>query len=65
MINIKLEVQNCTECPYFHQTQHYTEDSFELAFDWFCKKADNKKISGYVSWNEEKDIDIPNWCPCK
>lgn len=42
----------------------YTSDSFEMAFDWFCKKADNRKIQGYVEWHEEKKIKIPEWCPC-
>jgi len=58
-----LEIKNCRDCPFLKQERHYTADSFETAFDWFCAKKDNKEIAGYISWNEEKDVEIPKWCP--
>ena len=59
---VNIPITNCSKCPHFKSERYYTEDSFEMAFDWHCKKAD-KKIAGYVEWNEEKDIKIPKWCP--
>lgn len=64
MAKITIEIKNCKECPHFKEERHYTSDSFEMAFDWFCKKKNNKKIAGYVEWHEEKDVKIPDWCPC-
>lgn len=65
MAKIEIEIKTCQECPFFKEERYYTADSFEHAHDWFCKKKKNKKIAGYVSWNEEKDIPIPDWCPVK
>lgn len=70
MTKIALEIDSCKECPFFNRERYYTFDSWELAYDWFCKKEkddDGKdmKISGYVGWNEEKDVKIPAWCPTK
>ena len=58
-----LEMNHCKQCPFLKKERYYTSDSFEHAFDWFCKKKGNKKIAGYVEWNEEKDVIIPDWCP--
>ncbi len=64
-MEIKINIENCKECPHFNAKRKYTSDSFENVFDWLCKKADNKKIAGYVEWYDEKNIKIPEWCPCK
>jgi len=53
------------KCPHFKEERMYTSDSWEMAFNWFCKKANNRKIQGYVEWHEEKKIKIPDWCPAK
>ena len=37
-MEIKIEVKNCNECPHFKEVRVYTADSFEMPFDWFCKK---------------------------
>ena len=58
-----LQIHTCLECPYLKQERYYTEDSWELAHDWFCEKNGSKKIEGYVGWNEEKRVKIPTWCP--
>lgn len=60
-----LEIISCQQCPFFERKRHWTEDSWEEAYDWFCKKKDGEKIAGYVEWNEVKGIEIPNWCPIK
>lgn len=64
-MEIVIEIKNCKGCPHFKEERHYTADSFERAFDWFCGKENNKKIAGYVEWHEEDDIKIPDWCPCR
>jgi len=63
MAKITIEIKNCKECPHFKEERHYTSDSFETAFDWFCKKKKNKKIAGYVEWNDK--IEVPDWCPLR
>ncbi len=65
MPKIILEIDNCKDCPYLIQKRIYSADSYELAHDWLCDKANNQKIEGYVSWNEEKGVKIPTWCPIK
>jgi hypothetical protein len=64
-MEIKINITSCKECPNFDQERIYTSDSWEMAFDWFCKKAGNRKIQGYVERSDEKNIKIPEWCPCK
>ena len=63
MPKIELEINNCKECPFWKEEPYLTEDSFERAHNWFCTKSGNKKIAGYVSWNEEKSVSVPDWCP--
>ena len=62
-MKITLDIKSCKECPHFKETRIYTADSFEMPFDWFCKKKNGKKISGYVEWHDK--IEIPKWCPAK
>ena len=64
-MKIEFDIKSCRECPFFESKRHYTADSWEIAFNWFCKKKNNKKIAGYVEWHEEKNIKIPKWCPIK
>jgi hypothetical protein len=64
-MEIKINIQNCKECPNFEIERMYIADSFETAFNWFCGKADKRKIKGYVEWHEENKIKIPDWCPCR
>lgn len=65
MTTIKIEVQNCQQCPHFKRERYYTGDSWEEAYNWFCGASNNKKIAGYVEWFEGKDIKIPEWCTSK
>jgi hypothetical protein len=65
MAIIQLEIKTCKECPHFEERRMYTADSFEHANDLFCEKENGKKIQGYVEWHEEKDVKIPDWCPCR
>ena len=68
---IQLEVTTCQDCPFLASKRHYTEDSFEMAFDWFCGKSveqndgNPRQIAGYVEWNDVDNIKIPEWCPLK
>lgn len=63
---IQFEISNCKECPFFDKARAYTSDSFEVSYDWFCKRSDDKKIASHVGWSnsEESRVKIPNWCPC-
>ena len=63
MTTIKLEIQDCSQCPFLERKTVYTSDSFERPEDWFCKKNDNKKIAGYVEWHDKTPV--PDWCPIK
>jgi len=63
MAKIVIDIENCKQCPLFYTTNQYSTDGFDRMEDWMCKKA-NKKIRGAVEWHEEKDIKIPDWCPC-
>lgn len=58
---IVLELNTCQECPFFEKNEC---DSW-AKYDWFCSKVDHKKIRGYVSWNEEDKVPVPEWCPIK
>lgn len=62
-MKIQIDIKTCRECPFIKIERCYTADSYEYANDWFCGKKDNKKIEGYISWNEERDVEIPKWCP--
>ena len=72
MTKIAININKCNECPHFNRTRYYTSDSWEVAYDWWCtkmsddtEKCGHKKISGYVEWNDVKNIEIPDWCPAK
>jgi len=58
-----LEIKHCSECPFLEKKRFYSSDSWELAYDWHCKKENDKVIESYVGWNEEDDVKIPDWCP--
>ena len=61
-MKIALDIKDCSECPHFNCERMYTADSFEMAFNWFCKKENNRKIAGYVETFDKTPI--PEWCPC-
>lgn len=61
---IQIEINSCKDCPFFDESRVYTADSFDMAFEWKCKKS-NKVIRSYVDWNDTGKVDIPDWCPCK
>lgn len=61
---IKLEIKNCSECPFFTRERHYTADSWDEAYNWFCNHGKQKeKISEYVEWYDVKNEKVPDWCP--
>ena len=59
-----IEIEDCKACRYCEEQRHWTEDSFETAFNYFCIKQDGKRIADYVDWNE-KMPDVPKWCPLR
>ncbi len=71
MAKIQIEVKSCMDCPYHTAKRHYTSDSFEMAFDYFCTevviKADKaeteyKQVASYIE-REREMPDVPEWCP--
>lgn len=65
MPTIKLEIRSCKDCPFHKKEKVYTGDSFETEFDWTCTYKPFRTIEKSVSWYEEKDVKVPNWCPIK
>lgn len=69
MPKIQIEIKDCQGCPFLKKERLYTADSWEEAYDWFCKKELNtknagpRKIAGYVEWRDT--VEIPKWCPIK
>ena len=60
-----LKITHCEQCPFLDVQRHYTADSFDMEYDWFCKKKNNKEIAGSVGWSasESRMVKIPKWCP--
>ena len=75
---IFLEIETRKECPFSVEKRHWTSDSWEHAFDYYCKLTPNKvkcgvhtykisdykKIAGYVEWDSEMP-NVPDWCPIR
>lgn len=61
---IHLSIKNCTECPYHKSKRHWTSDSWEHAYDYFCQINFNKPIATYIEWPSEMP-DVPDWCPLR
>lgn len=66
MARIVIEIENCYECPNAVTERYYTEDSFEIAWTYRCKKTSNimgfKKIADYIERRSDMP-EIPDWCP--
>lgn len=62
---VNIPITSCKDCPFVDIRKHYTGDVWEEAYDWFCKKAEGKKIEGYIEWREVDDVKIPKWCPLR
>lgn len=63
MPEIKLNIKNCSECPFIKIEKVYTGDSWEDVNKWSCTKKRNKTIQ-YVD-RDDKITTIPDWCPQK
>lgn len=75
---LKIEVENCTNCPCSEQHQIMTPDSFEHDTGVFCSEVEDdeetytydgaitkKLIFGYEWPSEIEGRKIPDWCPHK
>lgn len=60
-VTIAFTIESCKNCPFFDMKRHYTPDSFEMCFDWICKKYNNMIIACVETF--EKEPGIPDWCP--
>lgn len=70
MAQIKIELKNCKGCPHFSTSPYPTNDSWERPEYWWCNEGEKRgeekrKIAEYVEWTDEKNMEIPNWCPLK
>lgn len=63
MAEIKINIKNCSNCPFLQTERDYTADSFELLEKWKCGKCEGKIIARYVEVWDVKNIVIPEWCP--
>ena len=61
-MKIVIEIDKCSECPFWDSERVYTGDSFEMGFKWTCKKA-KRQIACFVETFDKTPI--PEWCPCK
>ena len=66
---IQLEINDCQDCPFCESQRHWTSDSWEHAYDYYCKKKEtgnkeypSRKIAGYIEWRSEMP-EVPHWCP--
>jgi len=64
-MSVYIEIKCCGECPHMVAKRLYTEDTWETAFDWFCKKAGGRKIKGYIGRSSEEPRELPEWCPLR
>lgn len=63
VIVLRQEVDTCWDCQFCDSKRHYTDDWFEMAFDYFCKR-NGKNIAGYVERKSEMP-EVPQWCPLR
>lgn len=74
---ICMEIETCKECHFCIEERHWTSDSWEHVYDYFCELTpsiarnrgitmvkNNKKIAGYIEWDSEMP-NVPNWCPLR
>ena len=59
---INLSINNCIECPHCKVQRHWTEDSWERAYDYFCDLENDRSIATYIEWKHEIPL-VPFWCP--
>jgi len=59
-----IKIVTCLECTDCSSSRTPTPDSFDVAFDYFCSKKNNKIIAGYVG-PFDKMSSVPEWCPKK
>jgi hypothetical protein len=63
MAKIVMEIKNCLECPKCEPRRIYTSDSWEHAYDYYCKK-NGEQIAHYIEWPSEMPP-VPDNCPMK
>jgi len=69
-ISIKIELENCCDCPHHYIEKIYTPDPFEHEEGCYCAKVEDKnsynkrhKLVVADDWDIRKWSEIPNWCP--
>ena len=68
MTRIFMDINHCGECPFASCRRHWTEDSWEHAFDYFCSEqlVDGNPlcVASYIEWEDEMPK-VPDSCPHK
>lgn len=62
MVQIKLDIQNCEQCPHATTSKVYTADSWEDVRKVHCELL-NKDVHSYLDWYDKSPV--PNECPIK
>ncbi|PFA76866.1 hypothetical protein [Bacillus cereus] len=62
MAQIKMDIQECEQCPHSQASRVYTADSFETVRNIHCNLL-KKDVHKYLDWNEKSPV--PNECPAK
>lgn len=63
-MEIKIEINNCNECPYNRKVRKRTYAGWEEIYRWECKKMNDKIIAGCIELDNIKYVEFPDWCPC-
>lgn len=61
IVHKEYDVENCAQCPHVRvkPCQHSP-----VADDYHCGATpDDKKIAGYVEWDDQLPKTPPDWCP--
>lgn len=66
---IALTINTCKECPHCYNQRHYTSDSWEHAYDYFCgllptNDGGHYRVGFYIEWPSEMPS-VPDCCPIK
>ncbi|PEV64166.1 hypothetical protein CN434_25495 [Bacillus thuringiensis] len=61
-MQVKIEMENCEQCPFAQVSKVYTRDSWENVRKVHCTKL-NKDVHEYLDWYDKSPI--PNECPIK
>jgi len=54
MTQIKIDIKDCSDCPFFKSSPYPTMDSFERPEYWWCCNPDNEKFVPVMPEDEKR-----------